>query len=151
MKRFNFSLETPLRIKQLKEKIEKQELSQAIFKKRMEENRLYELNNVQKNTRIALDKKLLSSANIKDISEYGIFAIDLSFLIKNQQDVVKQAEEVYEKSKENFLRCRRERQIYEKLKEQRYTEYNFMLNREEQKISDELANVNYSRLGEEIS
>ncbi|HHY41917.1 MAG TPA: flagellar export protein FliJ [Thermoanaerobacterales bacterium] len=151
MKRFNFSLETPLRIKQLKEKIEKQELSQAIFKKRMEENRLYELNNVQKNTRIALDKKLLSSANIKDISEYGIFAIDLSFLIKNQQDMVKQAEEVYEKSKENFLRCRRERQIYEKLKEQRYTEYNFMLNREEQKISDELANVNYSRLGEEIS
>jgi len=151
MKRFNFSLETPLRIKQLKEKIEKQELSQAIFKKRMEENRLYELNNVQKNTRIALDKKLLSSANIKDISEYGIFAIDLSFLIKNQQDMVKHAEEVYEKSKENFLRCRRERQIYEKLKEQRYTEYNFMLNREEQKISDELANVNYSRLGEEIS
>ena len=62
-----------------------------------------------------------------------------------------QAAEVYERSKLNFLRCRRERQIYEKIKEHQYNEYNIMLNREEQKITDELANINHSRLERNLS
>jgi flagellar biosynthesis chaperone FliJ len=44
------------------------------------------------------------------------------------------------------MKSRIERQIYEKIKEYHYMEYNKMVYREEQKISDELANINHGRL-----
>lgn len=151
MKKFYFRLETPLRIKQLKEKIERQKLSQAILKKRTEENRLYKMNILKENTRKEFDKIILTSAEIRDLSYYSVFDADMSFLIESQKNVVKQAQEAYERCTNNFISSRRERQIYEKIKEHQYKEYNMILNREEQKITDELGNINYSRLGEETT
>ncbi|NLZ53278.1 MAG: flagellar export protein FliJ [Thermoanaerobacteraceae bacterium] len=150
MKKFYFRLDTPLRIKQLKEKIEKQRLSQAILKKNTEKNRLTQMKLTKKNIRNIIDENLLTSVEIRELSDYSVFATDMLVLIEAQKDVVKQANEIYERTKLDFLRCRRERQIYEKVKEHQYNEYSIMISREEQKISDELANINYSRLERNI-
>lgn len=151
MKKFYFRLDTPLRIKQLKEKTERQKLSQALFNKLTEENRLAKMKHTKKYIREMIDKNLLTCVEIRALSDYSIFATDMLFRIETQKNVIKQAAEVYERSKLNFLRCRRERQIYEKIKEHQYDEYNIMLNREEQKITDELANINHSRLERNLS
>jgi len=151
MKKFYFRLDTPLRIKQLKEKIEKHKLSQALYKKHTEEKRLAKMKLTKKNICEEIDKKLLTCVEIRDLSDFSVFAREMFGLIENQENIIKQAKEVYEKSKKNFLRSRIERQIYEKIKEHQYMEYNKMFNREEQKINDELANINYSRLERNLS
>ena len=146
MKKFRFRLETPLRIKQLKEKMEKQKLSQALYRKRTEESLLADMQLAKANARGEMENKLLNSVQIRELSPFCLFERKMLDLIENQEDVVKQVSEICEERRKDFLKSRIERQIYEKIREYQYKEYNIMVNKEEQKISDELASINYSRL-----
>lgn len=146
MKKFYFRLETPLRIKQLKEKMEKQKLSQALYQKRSEENKLAEMELTKDNIREELDNRLIGSVEIRDLSDFSVFASKMIKLIEAQKKIVEHVSELCEESKRDFMKSRIERQIYEKIKEYHYMEYNKMVYREEQKISDELANINHGRL-----
>jgi len=146
MKKFHFRLETPLRIKQLKEKLEKQKLSQAIYIKHLEETHLTRMKQAKKNIHGEIENKLINSVEIKNLWDFSLFESEMFNLIENQKRIVKQVSVICEESKNSFLKSRMERQIYEKIREYHYLEYNKMLNKEEQKISDELANINYSRL-----
>jgi len=146
MKKFRFRLETPLRIKQLKEKMEKQKFSQALYRKRTEESLLADMQLAKANARGEMENKLLNSVQIRELSPFCLFERKMLDLIENQEDVVKQVSEICEERRKDFLKSRIERQIYEKIREYQYKEYNIMVNKEEQKISDELASINYSRL-----
>ena len=146
MKKFRFRLETPLRIKQLKEKMEKQKFSQALYRKRTEESLLADMQLAKANARGEMENKLLNSVQIRELSPFCLFERKMLDLIENQEVVVKQVSEICEERRKDFLKSRIERQIYEKIREYQYREYNVMVNKEEQKISDELASINYSRL-----
>jgi len=146
MKKFRFRLETPLRIKQLKEKMEKQKFSQALYRKRTEESLLADMQLAKANARGEMENKLLNSVQIRELSPFCLFERKMLDLIENQEVVVKQVSEICEERRKDFLKSRIERQIYEKIREYQYKEYNIMVNKEEQKISDELASINYSRL-----
>jgi len=146
MKKFRFRLETPLRIKQLKEKMEKQKFLQALYRKRTEESLLADMQLAKANARGEMENKLLNSVQIRELSPFCLFERKMLDLIENQEVVVKQVSEICEERRKDFLKSRIERQIYEKIREYQYKEYNIMVNKEEQKISDELASINYSRL-----
>jgi len=146
MKKFYFRLETPLRIKQLKEKMEKQKLSQALYRKSLEEQRLAKMKLTKKRVCEEMDNRLYNSVEIRELSDLNAFANKMDELIENQKEIIVQVNEVYEQSKKDFLKSRIERQIYEKIKELQFIEYNKMFNMEEQKISDEIGSINYSRL-----
>ncbi len=150
MKKFYFRLSTPLRIKQLREKIEKQKLAQAVIEKDRAENHLVQLEQTKNKVRKGIEKTISVSIETRALSDYGVYAADMISLIDTQKNVIKQAREVYEKSRHSFLSYRRERKIYEKIKKKKYNDYNKKINREEQKISDELANINHSRLGRDV-
>ncbi|MFY9218153.1 MAG: flagellar FliJ family protein, partial [Tepidanaerobacteraceae bacterium] len=83
---------------------------------------------------------------IRDLSDFSVFASKMIKLIEAQKKIVEHVSELCEESKRDFMKSRIERQIYEKIKEYHYMEYNKMVYREEQKISDELANINHGRL-----
>jgi len=150
MKKFHFQLSTPLRIKKLREKIEKQKLAEAVIEKDKAENRLVELELTKKSTKKRIEKKLFTSIETRVLLDYDVFADEMISLIDIQKNIINQAREAYEKRRLSFLDHRRERKIYEKIKENKYSDYNKRINREEQKISDELSNTNYSRLERDV-
>jgi flagellar FliJ protein len=150
MKKFYFRLSTPLRIKKLRENIEKQKLAEAVIEKDKAENRLVELEVTKKNTLEGIKKRLSTSVETKVLSDYDVFAAEMISLIDMQKDIINQVSEVYEKRRLSFLDHRRERDIYEKIKEKSYNDYNKKMNKEEQKIIDELANINHSRLERDV-
>lgn len=151
MKKFYFKLSTPLRIKQLKEKIEKQKLAEAVIEKDRAENRLVQLELTKKNTREKIKENMSTSVKTRVLSDYDVYATEMISLIDTQESVISQACEVCEERRQSFLGYRRERKIYERIKENKYNDYNKKMNREEQKISDELGNINHSRLERDIS
>lgn len=146
MKKFYFRLETPLRIKQLKEKTEKQKLAEAVIKRNKEEKHLVQLELSKKMAREGIEKKLFNSVETRVLSDYSMYASHMTSQIDAQKIAVKQAHDIYEKRRLSYLAHRREKQIFEKIKEKKYVDYNKKVNDEEQKISDEVANTNYSRL-----
>ncbi|NLU10935.1 MAG: flagellar export protein FliJ [Tepidanaerobacter acetatoxydans] len=146
MKKFYFRLETPLRIKQLKEKMEKQRLAEAVIKRNKEEKHLVQLELSKKKAREGIEKKLSDSVETRLLSDYSIYVSHMTSQIDAQKIAVKQAHDIYEKRRLSYLAHRREKQIFEKIKEKKYIDYNKRVNNEEQKISDEVANINYSRL-----
>lgn len=150
MKKFHFRLSTPLRIKQLREKIEKQKLAEAVIERDKQKNHLAALELTKRNIQEMIDENLFTSVQMKVLSDYGVYAADMTTLIDTQRDAVKQAIEVYENKRLSFLGYRQERQIFERIKEYKYSDYNKKMNKEEQKISDELANINHSRLERDV-
>lgn len=150
MKKFYFKLSTPLRIKQLKEKIEKQKLAEAVIEKDRAENRLVQLELTKKNTREKIKENMSTSVKTRVLSDYDVYATEMISLIDTQESVISQACEVCEEKRQSFLGYRRERKIYERIKENKYNDYNKKMNREEQKISDELGNISHSRLERDV-
>lgn len=145
MKKFNFRLNTPLRIKQLREQIEKQKLAKAIVEMDREANYLKYLESTNKNLHETMQTKLLNSVKAKSLSFYETYSADIISLINRQKTTVKQVNKIYEKTRLSFLESRKERQVLENIKQKKYDDYYKKTNREEQKISDELSNVNFSR------
>ncbi|MDD4569160.1 MAG: flagellar FliJ family protein [Tepidanaerobacteraceae bacterium] len=150
MRKFYFKLTTPLRIKQLREKIEKYKLAETIITKDTEENYLDKLKLINTDIRGNIKKNIISSVKIKTLIDYDTYSLHLLSCINAQKVVVEQTHEVYEKTRLSFLKARKEKQILERLKEKEHDDYFKEINREDQKHSDELANINYSRLERDV-
>ncbi|WP_213951238.1 MULTISPECIES: flagellar export protein FliJ [Tepidanaerobacter] len=146
MKKFSFRLETPLRIKELKEKIEKQKLAEAINEKNKAEKSLTQLELSKKDTWEKIEKQLYDSIKTNVLSDFGVYSAHISSKIDRQKIVVKNTHRFYEERVHSYIISRREKQILEKVKEKKFAVYNKNLNAEEQKITDEVANINYDRL-----
>lgn len=145
MKKFKFKLSTPLKIKQMKEEIEKQKLAESITKKNHELSRLNELKQEKLDTRENLKEALNSSTKITDLNDFGAYMVNLKSLVQKQQTVVAQAEELYELTRQSYIESRKEKEILEKLEEKSFQAYFRELDRVEQKISDESASLAYNR------
>ena len=133
MKKFNFRLNTPLRIKQLREQIEKQKLAKAIVEMDREANYLKYLESTNKNLHETMQTKLLNSVKAKSLSFYETYSADIISLINRQKTTVKQVNKIYEKTSLSFLESRKERQVLENIKQKKYDDYYKKTNREEQK------------------
>ncbi|HHW02866.1 MAG TPA: flagellar export protein FliJ [Thermoanaerobacterales bacterium] len=143
MKKFRFKLETPLRVKKITEEICKQKLAEAIIAKSREEERLNHL--LQTNSKIIseLQSLLSSSIRIKEVSLFNTYIDDLNSRIKSQKNSLDNAIEAYKYSWMSFIEKRKERQVFERIKEKRFKAYIKEMNSEEQKNSDESAATMY--------
>lgn len=146
MKKFRFKFDTSLRIKNLKERLDRYRLAETIIERDKEQNYLDELKLTNKNIKADINTKLNKSVTVNVLSDYGNYTANIKTLIDSQKELVKKATDLYEEARHSFLESRKERQIFDKLKEKRHNEYFKEMNRAEQIIIDELANVNYSRL-----
>lgn len=145
MRKFKFKLKTPLKIKQMKEKIKKQKLATAIIRQNYEKKQLKTLLLQKVDLDSALQKNLKSFIKVEELYAHKNFLQDLNKQIKHQKKSVSKAKKEYLKSRLSFIETRKERQILEKLKQKSFTLYMDEINREEQKVSDEIAISNYCR------
>lgn len=145
MKKFSFRLETPLRIKELKEKIEKQKLAEAISEKSKAEKSLAQLELSKKDIWEKIEKQLYDSISTNVLSDFSVYSAHISSKIDNQKIIVKNMHRFYEERVHYYIISRREKQILEKVREKKFAVYNKDLNAEEQKVTDEVANINYER------
>lgn len=139
MKRFNFKLETPLKVKKINENLRKQKLAEAIQIKLKEENRLDDLLLTDVKTRSELKNKLSASVEAQDLCSFNTYIDDLNSGIQFQKVAVDNAITAYDRSRLTFIETRKERQVFEKIKEKKFGAYLKEMNSEEQKQSDESA------------
>jgi flagellar FliJ protein len=139
MKKFNFKLETPLKVKKITEKIRKQKLAEAILLKLKEEDRLNNLLQTDSKIKGELESSLSDSVKVMDLTLFNTYIDDLNSSIQSQKNTVDNAVAAYNHSRVSFIEIKKERQVFEKIKEKRFRDYLKQVNSEEQKNSDETA------------
>lgn len=139
MKKFKFKLETPLKIKKINEEIRKQKLAEAINIKNKEENRLKALIRIDSDIKSELKYSLQESLKAKDLSLLATYMSHIKSDIHAQEITFKNAMMAYEKTRLSFIDIKKERQIFEKIRENKLNSYFKEINLEEQKITDEAA------------
>jgi len=139
MKKFNFKLETPLKVKKITENLRKQKLAEAILVKSKEESRLNNLLLTDVKIKGELKNKLSASVEAQDLCLFNTYIDDLNSNIQFQKVAVDNAIVAYDRSRLSFIETRKERQVFEKIKEKRFGAYLKEMNSEEQKQSDESA------------
>lgn len=147
MRRFKFNLNTALRVKQRIEQIREQQLMEARKALEIEKRELMVLKEKESDMKQAMERKLERKLKAAELMLYEAVMNTLKDRIVNQEVRVEQAREKSREAMESFLAARRERQAIEKLKEKKYAGYLVELNREEQKILDDIASLAYIRRG----
>ncbi|MDS1029528.1 flagellar export protein FliJ [Bacillota bacterium LX-D] len=134
MKSFKFNLESVLEFKQLKEDEAKQKLTEANFKVRREEDILKGYQNKLKSAQEQTPMELtVFYAQQKDA-----YLSNLIEHISLQQKQLRVAQLEAECRKKEFITAHRELQTLQNLKEKRFREYTFELERIEQNLMDDL-------------
>lgn len=145
MRKFKFKLKTPLKVKQMEEKVKKQKLAAAIARQNYEKKLLKTL----LTQRLALDsdlqKNLEISIKVEELYVYINYMETIKRQIENQKKSLFKAKEDCNKTRSSFIESRKERQILEKIKQKSFKTYIEEINREEQKLSDEIAISNFCR------
>ncbi|SHM10568.1 flagellar FliJ protein [Caldanaerovirga acetigignens] len=149
MKRFKFNLNTALRIKQKIEQIREHQLIEAHKVLEREKQELLALKEKKNDIKQVMEKKLQRSLKASELILYESSINALNERVKNQESKVNAAIMKSKEISRLYLAARRERQVIEKLKEKKYANYLIELNREEQKILDDIASLAYIRRGGE--
>lgn len=145
MKKFKFKLDTPLKIKRMKEKIEIQKLAETITAKENEQKQLKTLKRIALDTREDLDEVLVDYSKAKDLYSFDIYMNSLKTLVERQKTVVNKAEELYNLTRLSYIEKRRDKEILEKLEEKSFQAYSKELDKEEQNLSDESGSLAFNR------
>jgi flagellar FliJ protein len=95
--------------------------------------------------RAQLDSHLADFIKSADLTFFHEYLTDLGFRIKRQREKLQEAEKLYELARLAFIASRKERKVLERVKEKKFELYLIDANREEQKISDEMAILNACR------
>ncbi|MCG0274588.1 MAG: flagellar export protein FliJ [Thermosediminibacteraceae bacterium] len=148
MKRFKFSLDAPLRVKQKIEQIREQQLIEARMELEREKKELRVLEEKKGNIKSSLEQKVKESLKVAELAFFEALINTVNSKLKNQERKVAGAFERCKEAMEVYIISRRERQVIEKLKEKRFNAYLSELNREEQKILDDIASLAFLRRGE---
>jgi flagellar FliJ protein len=149
MRRFKFNLNTALRVKQKIEQIREHQLIEARMVLEREKQELLALKEKKNDIKQVMERELQRPLKAAELMLYESIMNALNERVKNQESKVKCAIEKSKEITELYLAARRERQVMEKLKEKKYANYLIELNREEQKILDDIASLAYIRRGGE--
>lgn len=142
---FKFKLQKALEIK---EKEEEEKRIELLEKQKILERELGKLSEIEDEITKTLDSYSMSkngSLDINTMLSYENFLKKLKGNKESQVEVVKLYKNKVEECKENFLEARKDKKIFEKLKEKSYEKYMEESLREEQKFIDELSSNMYNR------
>ena len=86
MKKFRFKFDTSLRIKNLKERLDRYRLAETIIERDKEQNYLDELKLTNKNIKADINTKLNKSVTVNVLSDYGNYTANIKTLIDSQKN-----------------------------------------------------------------
>lgn len=143
MPKFNFRLQKVLDIKKHKEEEKKQELAKLLLKYKKEEALLFYLKDNQTKYQNKLREKQRGAMDIFEMIFYYTYLYKLSYDIKNQQDILRKLETEINNKREEVISASKERKIFEKLKDRKFSQWKQEQNLQEQKFLDEIGIVKY--------
>ena len=151
MKRFNFSLQPLLNLKMQQEDQLKNELGRAVRKLEVEKERLEELHRQREAGVEDFHAASFKGVTVEKLKEYQAFFAFLQDRILLQKEVIHVEQTNVDKIRGDLLKIVQEREMLDKLKTRKYEEYLKELEKDEQKINDELISFkrNLRAAGEE--
>jgi len=142
MNKYTFEFEDLLNIKIQKEDNIKNQLSKenkVLEKKKNELNRLLDLKEEELNNFNNKGKSL----KVSDIEVFYTYIDNLEEKIKLKKSNINMLETKIEKIREKLIEISKEKQIFEKIREEEYEEYKKELQKDELKTNDEIVNYKY--------
>lgn len=145
MTKFSFKLQSLLNVKQQLEDNFKNELGKAIQVLESEKDLLCALENELEECRQDLGKGFKGKITVENIKKYNLYIESLSIKIKAQNDRVNKARKYVDKIRDELLKVVKDRQILEKYKEKKYSDYMQELVKDEQKTNDEITSYKFAK------
>jgi flagellar FliJ protein len=143
MKKFKYSLEKVLDFKINAEKDKKEIFSKLKMKVEEEEEKLLELSSVLQNKFLNINDN--GNTDGIDFKNSYSYIYTLQGKIKRQEELINQYKNKLEISRQQLIYAQKERKTLEILKEKAYLEHSTEVEREEQKLNDELGLYAYLR------
>lgn len=144
MAKFNFKLQTLLKVKSQQEDNMKNELGKAI-RKLEEENAMLRRLEFEKNKNIFEFNEKTRKTTVDKLIKFNDYISLLNLKILDQKENINQAARNVDKVREELIKIVKERDILDKLREKKYEAYLLEQNREEQKLNDEI--ISYKHTG----
>ena len=152
MKKFKFKLHKLLDIREAREKQIKNELAELVNLQNIERNKQFQLQQKiaeRKKILRAIMEKKMSSYN--DIISYEHFTANANKAINIAETKIQQMEPAIQKVRERLVEASREKKVVEKLKEKKYNEYQYNLNREITKENDDMnQKIYHKRMADDL-
>ncbi|EIW01104.1 flagellar export protein FliJ [Thermoanaerobacter siderophilus] len=137
MKKFEFNLQPVLNLKEQSEKIEKERLSKIMAEINLQKEKLH---NLTKHLNDVLEERkdeISKGTTALKIAESDAYVRKIQQMIEDKRNLIKKLEKDADLVRENLLKISKEKKALENLREKQFTEYQYLLNLEQNKVIDE--------------
>ena len=138
VKRFDFKLQGVLDLIRMKEDLLGQDLAKLLRELLAEKNKLEIFKNDYNDTRLRLEEELTENLDLKKISFFNDYLRFIDKEIKDKKKLVMLMEEVVAIKRKELEKVMKDKNVMDKLKGRKLTEYNSDVLRQEQKVIDEI-------------
>ncbi len=138
MAKFVFKLQSVLNIKKQIEDSLKIQLGKAVQALEAEKELLKELESEKKRCMGEVGSKVSGGVKVDKLKNYNAYISFIKQKISRQYEMVKSAQEIVDKYREELTGMMKERKMLEKLREKQYEEYMQEIKKKEQKDIDEI-------------
>jgi flagellar FliJ protein len=138
MKRFRFSLQAVLTVRQRQEQVALERLAEAIAARQLAIDRLNEVQQACKNAWALSRERTAAGAPAAHLAQLHDYCHDLEQLQKDCEQAVQAAQRVVDQKWEKLVAARQAREAVDKLLERQRERYDRELQREEQKMLDDM-------------
>lgn len=146
-KRFQYPLETLLKVREIREKQEQEKFQKAEEKVAKELKKEEEIKNIQAQAYLELQEMMIGN-NIPDMNIIQLRKHQLENLkekVAEQVQARESAEKERDEQRENLNKAIKERKIIEKDKEKTKEKWRKIMDKEDAKFMDDIAGINYSK------
>lgn len=88
--------------------------------------------------------ELMKQTTVSNLKTYNMFMNQISKKIHKQEEQVDKSLKNLNKSEDNLIIASKEKKVFEKLRERDIKEYRYLLNKEDEKIIDQIVSYNNS-------
>ncbi|MDN5316636.1 MAG: flagellar protein FliJ [Thermoanaerobacterium sp.] len=145
MKKFRYSLETVLNIKEQKQKMEKEKLALLISKYELQKNKLNEILIKINETLEKNEMNAVMGISIMNLKQFNLYLETLYEKYNEQNEILKALENEIEKERLKLSDVIKEKEALENLKEKKYEEYKYQSLLEQNSIIDEQISYKVAR------
>jgi len=145
VKKFRYSLETVLNIKEQKQKMEKEKLALLISKYELQKNKLNEILIKINETLEKNEMNAVMGISIMNLKQFNLYLETLYEKYNEQNEILKALENEIEKERRKLSDVSKEKEALENLKEKKYEEYKYQSLLEQNSIIDEQISYKVAR------
>ncbi len=138
MKRFKFSLETLLKYRIIMEKKKKEDWERAKKERVKAEERLKQIYREERERREQLESLMEGEIDLKLFNLTQRYIGQLMRLEKIQSKIVEEKKKIEEEKLKEWIEARKSKKVLENYREKKWREYVYELDKEEQKIVDDI-------------